>query len=295
MTDLPTIDELLEDAAVLQDEYSDADVEELCALALRELEMPRVLPGPGRAEGPRDPAEGQPDILVQPTLFATDEEQAGHDLDLMASLFVSVPQVTILLEELLYQRLAPEGALVFACMLHLIGHDDHARFWWRFAAGAGVYGGAFCLFLHHRARSEHRDARHWRIQAKQIAALPGPRTTHTFELPGLLTANIGRTLLRECKQQDGNPQLPQDVVRALHRLVEETTPGPDPVTDRTAAENQRRVRDRAIDALRTLADAITDRRSRLPHPSTGHPDGATSATPSLRPAGHTARESPMPA
>ncbi len=293
MIDVPTIDELLKDAAVLQSEYGAADIEDLCDLALRELEMPPVLPASSPAEGPQEPTVGQPDIMAEPALYATDEEHSGHDLDLMASLFVSIPQVAILLEELMRQRIAPEGALVFACMLHLMGQDDHARFWWRFAAGAGVYGGAFCLFLYHRSRSEYRKARHWRAQAKQLAAVPAPRTGRSVDLPELLAENIGRVLLHECKRRDGNPQLPADVVSALNLLIAAATPAPGPVTESIAAERQRRIGDVAAAGLRVLNDVIAGRHPRVSRQTQMHPHGCTSKKSQLM-AGRTVHESPTP-
>ncbi|MGW7645490.1 hypothetical protein [Streptomyces bobili] len=54
-----------------------------------------------------------------------------------------------------------EGALVFACLLHLTDHHESAQFWWQLAAGAGHRAAAYCLHLHHLALGETREARHW--------------------------------------------------------------------------------------------------------------------------------------
>ena len=54
-----------------------------------------------------------------------------------------------------------EGALVFACLLHLTAHPESAQFWWQLAAGAGSRAAAYCLHLHHLALGESRRAWHW--------------------------------------------------------------------------------------------------------------------------------------
>ncbi|MFD3931762.1 hypothetical protein [Streptomyces sp. NPDC058614] len=54
-----------------------------------------------------------------------------------------------------------DGALVFACLLHLTDHRESAQFWWQLAAGAGHRAAAYCLHLHHLALGESREARHW--------------------------------------------------------------------------------------------------------------------------------------
>ncbi|MFF4174128.1 hypothetical protein [Streptomyces sp. NPDC001744] len=52
-----------------------------------------------------------------------------------------------------------EGVQVFACMLYLAHHPESARFWWRFAAGAGSSKAAYCLYLDHLAPGDDREAR----------------------------------------------------------------------------------------------------------------------------------------
>ncbi|WP_444468390.1 hypothetical protein ACR31U_35440 (plasmid) [Streptomyces rochei] len=58
-------------------------------------------------------------------------------------------------------QLDVDGALVFACLLHLTDHHESAQFWWQLAAGAGHRAAAYCLHLHHLALGESREARHW--------------------------------------------------------------------------------------------------------------------------------------
>ncbi|GGZ03579.1 hypothetical protein [Streptomyces poonensis] len=59
------------------------------------------------------------------------------------------------------RHLDVDGALVFACLLHLTDHRESAQFWWQLAAGAGHRAAAYCLHLHHLALGETREARHW--------------------------------------------------------------------------------------------------------------------------------------
>ncbi|MGW5003076.1 hypothetical protein ACWEP8_36095 [Streptomyces hydrogenans] len=72
-----------------------------------------------------------------------------------------------------------DGVQVFACMLYLAHHPESARFWWRFAAGAGHSGAAYCLHLDHLARGETREAHFWK---RQVAALFRTPPHHSFEL-----------------------------------------------------------------------------------------------------------------
>ncbi|MFJ7069697.1 IclR family transcriptional regulator C-terminal domain-containing protein [Streptomyces sp. NPDC101115] len=55
----------------------------------------------------------------------------------------------------------PDGALVFACLLHLTGEAEGATFWWQLAAGAELPLAAYCLFLDHSRRGEYDDAMLW--------------------------------------------------------------------------------------------------------------------------------------
>ncbi|MFE0777834.1 hypothetical protein [Streptomyces sp. NPDC058861] len=72
-----------------------------------------------------------------------------------------------------------EGAQVFACMLYLAHHPESARFWWRFAAGAGNSGAAYCLYLDHLTLGDDRDARFWK---RQVTSLVRPIPGRGFEL-----------------------------------------------------------------------------------------------------------------
>ncbi|MFF8917429.1 hypothetical protein ACF08M_30010 [Streptomyces sp. NPDC015032] len=61
-----------------------------------------------------------------------------------------------------------DGVQVFACMLYLAHQPESARFWWRFAAGAGHGGAAYCLYLDHLGLGEDREARFWKRQVTTL-------------------------------------------------------------------------------------------------------------------------------
>ncbi|GGZ70514.1 DUF6207 family protein [Streptomyces subrutilus] len=60
---------------------------------------------------------------------------------------------------------APHGAWILGCLLHLADAEDGARFWWQYAAGAGVAAASYCLALHHRAGGDRHAAAFWHDQA----------------------------------------------------------------------------------------------------------------------------------
>ncbi|WP_259454419.1 hypothetical protein [Streptomyces ginkgonis] len=89
-------------------------------------------------------------------------------------------------------RIEPDGALAFACLLHLVGRSEAAQFWWQFTAGAGQPTAALCLFLLHLHRGDIRDATHWAAQATamddsrdRFYSATGP--THTLYCSGYTT------------------------------------------------------------------------------------------------------------
>ncbi|MFF5338515.1 hypothetical protein [Streptomyces sp. NPDC013181] len=61
-----------------------------------------------------------------------------------------------------------DGVQVFACMLYLAHHPESARFWWRFAAGAGSSGAAYCLYLDHLALGDEGEAKFWKRQVTTL-------------------------------------------------------------------------------------------------------------------------------
>ncbi|MER6342572.1 hypothetical protein ABT258_37590 [Streptomyces tendae] len=69
----------------------------------------------------------------------------------------------------------PRSALVLACILQLTDTDEGARFWWQYAAGAGLAAAAYCLYLHHLALGERHTAEWWHRQTDDVQPPPEPR------------------------------------------------------------------------------------------------------------------------
>lgn len=55
----------------------------------------------------------------------------------------------------------PSGARVLASLLYLADCEDHAKFWWQYAAGASDPVASYSLFLHHRSVGEDEEAAWW--------------------------------------------------------------------------------------------------------------------------------------
>ncbi|MCT9093940.1 glycoprotein [Streptomyces sp. ASQP_92] len=176
------------------------------------LNRVRVLADSGTGPGPAAPVASR---------YPTVHEQAAHDLDLASSLIVDAPQaqrsISLLVES---DPIEPEGALVFAALLHLSGHRDPAQFWFEFAAGAGNRTAAFCLTLLHQQRSEHRTADHWRtLIPTPEQATPQP-AADASPPPALLPDRVRRDLITRC-WQGRRPCLPPRLKAVIHGLPTE--------------------------------------------------------------------------
>lgn len=157
---------------------------------------------------------------IAPAHSSCEPEQALRELDLTAVLLLDDSRAAASLSRLAEGRfLEPEGAAVFACLLHLTARDDAAHFWWRFAAGAGSYVAAYCLCLHHRRHGEYQDADYWRDQAARLRAerKPCPAREHGTEQP-LLPEDVRRDLIAQCHRGD-RPRLPLALETAVNRLA----------------------------------------------------------------------------
>lgn len=217
-----TIDALLSHAEVLVEDYDEGDVaavRDRLGQVAAEAEPRTAPPAPGAA-GAFAPRQGRA------AQYPTECEQAAHDLDLAASLVLNAPQAAAALSLLVDdpEHIAPEGALVFGCLLHLARYREAAQFWWQFAAGGGSRTAAFCLCLHHRRHGEFRDAGHWREQSERLArpGTPAPRSgPHGAGAGPLLPRGVLHGLLSAC-HGGGHPRLPHALEAVIHRL---------PVTD----------------------------------------------------------------
>ncbi|MFC5220465.1 hypothetical protein [Streptomyces coerulescens] len=94
--------------------------------------------------------------------------QAGQRLSVVCRWILNKPDAADHVDRLAQEpgavtedQLDVDGALVFACLLHLTDHRESAQFWWQLAAGAGHRAAAYCLHLHHLSLGESREARHW--------------------------------------------------------------------------------------------------------------------------------------
>lgn len=102
-------------------------------------------------------------------------DQAVHDLRELCTLVIRGSRAARTIAGLVNSaRIEPDGALTFACLLHLTGHEDGAQFWWQFSAGAGKSTSALCLHLLHLQRGEMREAEHWAREATSLDAVRQP-------------------------------------------------------------------------------------------------------------------------
>ncbi|WP_330173136.1 hypothetical protein OG875_05695 [Streptomyces sp. NBC_01498] len=189
----------LEQAEVLTHTYDDYDIE--AARRRVTAPAPAVAPSAGPDAPREDPAA---------------HEQADRDLDLAVALIVDTPQAASALGRLVdEERPDPEGAVVFAALLHLTGDHDAAQFWWQFAAGGGNRTAAFCLYLAHQRRAEFSDATYWRDQARNLHA-PTPVPPPVLR-GSLLPERVRHRLLAQCRT-GRRPTLPARLEALINRL-----------------------------------------------------------------------------
>ncbi|MFE4367542.1 hypothetical protein ACFRMN_04665 [Streptomyces sp. NPDC056835] len=196
------IDALLDDAEVLTATYDDYDTAAAWSRA-------------GARRTVRE-AACRTETGAAPRRYPSAHEQAAHDLSLAVALVLNAPEAAASLSRLVdHDRIDPEGAVVFAALLHLTGHRDAAQFWWQFAAGGGNRTAAFCLFLAHQQRAEFKDAAYWRGQSRR---LPGSgRPAAASALSSLLPETVRHDLLSQC-HRGRHPTLPAALEAVINRL-----------------------------------------------------------------------------
>lgn len=217
------IEALLDDAWVLVEDYrgyQGPSAAERIARAARRAEQEAA-----RARDPQDAAAhaGRP-AAAAPAHSTSEHEQAQYELDLTSTLVLHMPQAAGCLARLADERyIDAEGALIFACLLHLTDRPDAARFWWQFAAGGESHTAAYCLCLQHRCNAEFRDADYWRRQAQRLESAGTPtgiRKGFVVDRP-LLSDEVRQDILVQC--HDGkHPRLPLAVEAVVNRLAVET-------------------------------------------------------------------------
>ncbi|MFJ8745764.1 hypothetical protein ACIRL2_41205 [Embleya sp. NPDC127516] len=198
-----TVEEVLRNARVLAHEYDDLDV----AAAREQLTRER-------ADAPTGIEAGR----LGRGLTLSRHERAARELGSTDAMVLASPYAAHRLSRLVNdRRIEPRGALVFACLLHITGHDEAAGFWWRFAAGAGSHTAAYCLYLDHRTRGEIRDAHHWLAQSHHLARTPVALDPHDARDLPLLPESVRAAILEQCRRGD-LPRLPHALEAVVHRL-----------------------------------------------------------------------------
>ncbi|OPF73166.1 hypothetical protein VT50_0228925 [Streptomyces antioxidans] len=110
------------------------------------------------------------------------DERMAQDLHTLCEAIIARPNALTQLRDFLTRRiLEPPGSRVLGCVLQLAGHEDHAQFWWQFAAGAGDPAAAYCLYLHHMALGEGGQAHAWLEWWHEQAGNDIPPVTDTVE------------------------------------------------------------------------------------------------------------------
>ncbi|WP_380282240.1 hypothetical protein [Kitasatospora purpeofusca] len=153
-----------------------AGYEECRSLAALELPLAAWLGGADRpvpaALAGRPGAGAHPPVDAQGLTF---HDHADRDLRALAGVVIGEDGAADALQRLHDGTVEPRGALVFACLLHLVGRYQEAQFWWQFAGGAEDAAACFCLYLHHVRMGDVRAAEHWFAEAARLETLPPGR------------------------------------------------------------------------------------------------------------------------
>ncbi|WP_432095700.1 hypothetical protein [Streptomyces sp. bgisy100] len=123
-----------------------------------------------------------------PRASADTTADAAEDLRALCETLVTHTPATAVADFVTDQVPEPRSALILACVLQLTDTDEGARFWWQYAAGAGLPAAAYCLYLHHLALGETHTARWWHNQTDDVRPQTAPvRTTiHQDDKPIVL-------------------------------------------------------------------------------------------------------------
>ncbi|MFK4102077.1 hypothetical protein ACI2L1_18760 [Streptomyces sp. NPDC019531] len=156
-----SIEEALRRSRVFQGEYTHADLEaarQRLAHELHELRWVRFI---DTAEHGGRRAPSPPAAL---------HERAAHDLRVLCRGAVRHEGAARRITAFDDDR-DPDGALTFACLLHLADQEEGAQFWWQYTAGSGSVTAALCLYLLHLCHGELRDAQHWADQIHRLKSI----------------------------------------------------------------------------------------------------------------------------
>ncbi|WP_407555292.1 hypothetical protein QOM21_35965 [Streptomyces sp. Pv4-95] len=177
-----TLDDLLHDARVFPDDDHDDGSEERASRRRLEEDFTQAVRRGAAWGGYPQPAVPPPSLAAQGKPAPTARrERAARQLRALSTWTIRGPHAAQHIAGLATtHQIDPDGAMAFACLLHLADRDELAEFLWQFAAGAGKPASAECLYLLHLTRGELRHARHWARQAADLesaAADPHRRST----------------------------------------------------------------------------------------------------------------------
>ncbi len=168
----------------------------------------------------------QPEQWLAPTQdHLVDAEVAWRNLNAATTAVLSTTDATHELTRFINSNhTCEDGALLFACLLYLAEHEEGARFWWQFAAGAGSTPAAYCLFLDHARLGEYHDAETWACTLNRQDFIPehlwGKRTMSP--LPAVPKALLEHVLEKE-HEDLGTITLPRHTLpAAVHQVIEHT-------------------------------------------------------------------------
>ncbi|UUU19333.1 hypothetical protein [Streptomyces sp. DSM 40750] len=166
------IDQLLARARLVNEPYTPEEISAAADRLAARVAARRVEPHTG--EGPGLAPEGPQDVAARDlrTLCETAVMSSGALAGLQHFVARSLPE--------------PPGARVLGCILQLTEHEDSARFWWQYAAGAGDGAATYCLYLHHMAHGEEPEAEWWHTQAAGAADDHGPSSAELQDFAATL-------------------------------------------------------------------------------------------------------------
>ena len=118
-----------------------------------------------------------------PPSCSSSRAHAAQDLNILCEVMVA-RTFFLLCEDFITERLpAPQCARLIGCILQLTDAEDHARFWWQYAAGAGDETASYCLHLHHLSLGESEAATLWNTLADSTPQ-PGQGSTFPERIDG---------------------------------------------------------------------------------------------------------------
>jgi len=249
------LDHLLADAEVLTDR---AGPEEIAASRRRiEADYATLAHLPDRTAPTPRPSRSLAAFLGRSDTLPGTHAQAARDLRELSALVLHGADAADNIARLATtHQINPDGAMTFACLLHLADREDGAEVLWQFAAGAGKPASAACLYLLHLKRGDLRDARHWAHQAAALEAQELKAKIRKRDCPQDRISGRRRHPSTPCRRpapdavmllhtlhalqpdddltltafQTRTGALPQVLTQAVQRLETESHPGYGPIT-----------------------------------------------------------------